>query len=167
MFGKVSGNVSESTHSKSHNSWEAPVRMIAVGVIAAFFRFIQVAGLQIFASNISHKIKIEYFKAVLGKDATWFDSNNPNEIATKIVKETTMIYRGIGDKIGELYNTLFMLLTGYTIAFFISWELTLIIMGATPGVLVAGGIMIKSGMAGVKEEMIAYQQCAGLAEQSL
>jgi hypothetical protein len=40
----------------------------------------------------------------MGKDSAWFDANNPNELATKIVKETEMIYRGTGEKIGGLYG---------------------------------------------------------------
>ena len=108
-----------------------------------------------------------YFRAVLGKDSAWFDKNNPNEMATKIVKEAQMIQRGIGDKIGELYGIMVMILVGYAIAFYLSWELTLMIFGAFPVILLAGLIAAKAGFAGVKEEMVAYQQCAGLAEQSL
>lgn len=33
--------------------------------------------------------------------------------------------------------------------------------------LTAGVIMVKASRLGVEEEMIAYQQCAGMAEQSL
>ena len=80
-----------------------PVRMICVGLIAGFFCTIQNAGLEIFAFSITHKIKMQYFRAVMGKDSTWFDSNNPNELASKIIKETEMIYRGTGQKIGGLY----------------------------------------------------------------
>lgn len=112
-------------------------------------------------------MKINYFRAVIGKDSAWYDNNNPNELATKIVKESQMIFRGIGEKIGELYGIFFQIIVGYSIAFYLSWELTLFIFGAFPVIFVAGGIAAKAGFAGVKEEMVAYQQCAGLAEQSL
>ena len=52
-------------------------------------------------------------------------------------------------------------------AFYIGWEFTLILLGAIPAIMVSGFIMAKAGNAGVQEEMIAYQQCAGMAEQSL
>jgi uncharacterized membrane protein len=78
-----------------------------------------------------------------------------------------MIEKGIGDKIGELYGIVVMLMVGYAIAFFLSWELTLMIFGFFPIILVSGLIAMKANVAGEKEEMIAYQQCAGLAEQSL
>ena len=88
---------------------------------------------------------MEYFKAILGKDSTWFDSNNPNELATKLVKETNMIYRGIGEKIGDLYGILSQVVVGYAIAFTISWECTLIILGGMPVVMIATLISMKAG----------------------
>ena len=138
--------------------------MIVIGFIAGFFKWVQTAGLEIFAFSISHKIKMEYFRAVMGKDSTWFDSNNPNEIATKIVKECAMIYRGVGEKIGMLYAVFAQIIVGITIAFLYSWELTLIIFGAIPVIMVAAIVGVKASTIGVKEELIAYQQCAGLAE---
>jgi ABC-type multidrug transport system fused ATPase/permease subunit len=123
--------------------------------------------LELFADSITYKIKVNYFKSIIGKDSKWFDANNPNELSTKIVKECNMIYRGIGEKIGELYGTFFLFVLGYIFAFFIGWEFTLILLGAIPGVMTAGAIMASAGNAGVKEEMVAYQQCAGIAEQSL
>jgi ATP-binding cassette subfamily B (MDR/TAP) protein 1 len=100
----------------------------------------------------------------MGKDSAWFDEHNPNELSTKIGKECALIQRGIGEKIGELYGTFILFFLGYAFAFYIGWEFTLILLGAIPVIMVAGLIMAKAGQAGVKEEMIAYQQCAGMAE---
>ena len=60
---------------------------MVIGVIAGFFRFIQVMNLEMFSDSITHKIRMKYFQAVLKKDSKWFDANNPNELATKISKE--------------------------------------------------------------------------------
>jgi ATP-binding cassette subfamily B (MDR/TAP) protein 1 len=141
--------------------------MIAVGFIAGTFRFMQVAFLELFADSIAYKIKLEYFKATLRKDSTWFDAHNPNEMGTKIGKECQLIQRGIGEKIGDLYGTAILFVLGYAVAFLIGWEFSLILLGAIPIVLVSGFIMAKAGNSGVAEELIAYQQCAGIAEQSL
>lgn len=93
----------------------------------------------------------------MGKDSTWFDSNNPNELASKIIKETEMIYRGTGQKVGGLYVIISQLIVGMAVSFYISWEMTLLVMGGIPFILVASIIGIKAGLAGVKEEMEAYQ----------
>ena len=78
-------------------------------------------------------------------------------MSTKIGKECALIQRGIGEKIGELYGTVFLFVLGYCFAFFIGWEFTLILLGSIPVIMVAGLIMAKAGKAGVKEEMTAYQ----------
>ena len=49
-----------------------------------------------------------------------------------------------------------MFFVGYILAFFISWKVSLILLGGVPAVMIAGLLLAKSGMAGVKEEMIAY-----------
>lgn len=131
--------------------------MICVGAIAGFFNTIQNAGLEIFAFNIAHKIKMQYFRAIMGKDSAWFDSNNPNELATKIVKETEMIYRGTGVKVGGLYTIISQIIVGLAISFYISWEMTLLVFAGIPFIFVASVIGLKAGLAGVKEEMEAYQ----------
>ena len=65
--------------------------MVIVGVISGIFQFLQTAGFQVFSENIAHRIKIEYFRAAISKDAAYYDEHNPNEMATKISKECEAI----------------------------------------------------------------------------
>ena len=50
-----------------------------------------VFGLNVTASRIAHRIRIEYFRKCLEKDAAFYDLNNPMEMAAKISKEVTVI----------------------------------------------------------------------------
>jgi len=104
--------------------------------------------LENFADSVSYNIKCEYFKAVLAKDATWFDAHNPNEMAGKISQESDMIQKGIGEKIGEVGHTVIVLIIGYILAFTIGWEFTLILLGAIPFLMIAAVIMAKSAQMG-------------------
>jgi hypothetical protein len=45
----------------------------------------------IFAENIAYKIRIDYFRSCLAKDAAFYDDNNPTEMASKISKEVSAI----------------------------------------------------------------------------
>jgi hypothetical protein len=47
--------------------------------------------LAVFAENIAFKIRIEYFKSCLEKDAAFYDDNNPTEMSSKISKEVSAI----------------------------------------------------------------------------
>jgi ABC-type multidrug transport system fused ATPase/permease subunit len=128
-----------------------PVIMMGIGFISSAFKFCQIAGMEAFADSISHKIRMNYFKAVLEKDATWFDANNPNEIASKISTEVDVIQAGIGEKIGELCHAVMTFFIGYIIAFLIGWEYALILLGAIPMMLLSGIIMGKSAKMGMEE----------------
>ena len=95
MFGQSQKSVSVAQHGDGENDspkvWEAPLRMIGVGVFAGTFRFIQIMCLELFADSVVYKIKMNYFKSVMGKDSAWFDAHNPNELSTKIGKECALI----------------------------------------------------------------------------
>ena len=121
MFGQVSGNVNNAAHGSETKTWEAPLQMVAVGAFGGLFRTIQVYGLERFAWSMAHQIKVNYFRAILGKDSTWFDSHNPNELSSKLVKESQMIYRGIGEKVGDLYGVGSQMIVAFLIAFTMSW----------------------------------------------
>lgn len=106
--------------------------MVIVGVIGGVCQFCQTAAFQIFSENISFEIKKKYFWAALQKDASWFDQNNPNELASKISSESQAIARGSGDKVGVVYSALFQSLFGLIAAFVIGWEFALILLCFVP-----------------------------------
>lgn len=75
-----------------------------------------------------------------------------------------MIQKGIGEKTGEIWHTCIVLICAYIICFILGWEFTLILFASIPVLFVGAVIMAKSAQMGTKEEMKAYQQCAGMAE---
>ena len=142
LYGKVTGGATKVENDKERNTYEMPAIMASIGAIAGLAKFCQVACLELFADSISYKIRMNYFKSVLGKDSTWFDANNPNEIASKISTEIDMIQAGIGEKVGEIVHALMTFFVGFALAFYIGWEFSLILMGAFP-VLAFSGIVLK------------------------
>ena len=91
LYGKTTGNSTQAESDKDMNTWAVPVFMMGIGLIAGLFKLMQVAGIEIFSDSVTHKIRLNYFKSVIGKDSSWFDANNPNEIAAKVATETDLI----------------------------------------------------------------------------
>jgi ATP-binding cassette subfamily B (MDR/TAP) protein 1 len=56
---------------------------------------------------------------------------------------------------------------GFTIAFIWGWKLTLILMAFIPLIVIIATIIGKLFVAGVSENLKAYAQSAGYAEQAL
>ena len=130
--------------------------MVAIGVITGIFQFLQTASFQVFSENVSHRIQIEYFRAAIRKDATYYDKRNPNEMASKISKEVEAIQRGSSDKMGQIVGNTLGFVAGFAFAFYWGWEFTLILMGVTPFLSITLTIMIWGFTSGIKDDMKAY-----------
>ena len=107
-------------------------RMGFVAIYTFFSWVIMVFGLNVAASRISYRIKVEYFKKCLEKDATFYDLNNPMEMAAKITKEASTIGAGMGQKIGHVIQGYGAVLAGLLFAFLYGWLITLILFVAFP-----------------------------------
>jgi hypothetical protein len=44
-----------------------------------------------FAENVIFRVKLDYFRKCLEKDADYFDKHNPLELVAKITRETQMM----------------------------------------------------------------------------
>lgn len=101
------------------------------------------------------------------KDAAFFDVQAPTEMASKISKECSAIQRGTGEKIGNTLMAVTSFVAGFIFAFSLSWRMTLILLCAFPFIALLGmgmGVAMQDGFA---EQMRAYAQSAGYAEQAL
>jgi len=141
--------------------------MVYVAFITWVTAFFQIGFLAIFSLQLGAKMKIAYFEAALKKDADFYDVQNPNEMASKISKEIAAVQRGTGEKIGNILMSVSGFGLGFVAAFYFGWKLTLILMAGLPFVLLSGVAMGAMFETGAVENMKAYAQSAGYAEQAL
>lgn len=128
---------------------------------------ISISSLSLFSEAISYKIKVAYFKAAITKDAAFYDEQNPNEMASKINKEAAAVQRGTSEKVGNIVMSIAGFILGYAAAFWFGWILSLILLGGLPFVACSGIAFGASLESGTVEQMKAYAQSAGYAEQAL
>jgi ATP-binding cassette subfamily B (MDR/TAP) protein 1 len=88
MFGHMIDSVGGNSFSMLS---EQAKYMIYIGIGVYFISFLMLSTMSVFSERISFKIKVDYFKQCLAKNAGWLDEKNPNELAPKISKETTAI----------------------------------------------------------------------------
>jgi len=101
-------------------------------------------------------MKVAYFDQALRKDADFYDTQNPNEMASKIAKEVSAVHRGTGEKIGNIMMSASSFILGYIAAFTFGWKLTLILLAGLPAVMLSGVAMGASFETGAIETMKAY-----------
>lgn len=141
--------------------------MSIVGVVSMIVAWFQISCFSYFAESIALKFKIDYFEKILTKDSNWFDQNNPGEMASKISKEVAAVQRGTGEKVGNLTMFVTSFIFGFAFAFFYGWLLTLILCGGIPFLLAVGALFANSLESGFTNQMKAYSQSAGYADQAL
>jgi len=141
--------------------------MTYVGVGAALLSFGFIALYSVFSVRVAHRIQIEYFKAALKKDAAYFDVNNTNQISAKIAKECSAIQRGSGDKTGLIVYGVSSFFIGFGVAFYMGWFMSTLLLVILPLLAIMGGVFASVLGETLKEQMKAYAQSAGYAEQAL
>jgi len=88
-------------------------------------------------------------------------------MASKISSECSAIQRAIGDKFGQILQSIGGVVFGFGISFIWGWKLTLILMAFIPLIAVLGAMIGKLFVAGLQQNLKAYSQSAGYAEQAL
>lgn len=146
---------------------EQALWMVGIGLIVWLTSFAQVSMLQLFAQRMSFKVQIRYFEACLQQDADFYDVNSPASMASKIAKECSAIQRGFGEKVGMLTMSVISFFSSFAFSFFWGWKFTLILFATFPVLALVGVAMAVSMESGQKEQMAAYAQSAGYAEQAL
>eukprot|EP00961_Rhodomonas_salina_P108864 1465104-Rhodomonas_salina.1 len=109
----------------------------------------------------------KYLSAVIRQDIGWYDTNNPNELSSRIAESTQMLEEGISDKLNLLFRFLFQGLVGIGVSFWYSWDMTLVLLALSP--LVGFGTWFMTKATGEAEGLraSAYAKAGGVASETL
>lgn len=89
-----------------------------------------------------YKLKEKYFYTILKQEQSWFDSNNPLEISTKVNSELEDIEQGVGEGVGALLTIVAQCRSGFIFAFLSTWKLTLVMCSVMPVAFVIANIFM-------------------------
>uniref|UniRef100_H0VLE6 ATP binding cassette subfamily B member 1 n=1 Tax=Cavia porcellus TaxID=10141 RepID=H0VLE6_CAVPO len=114
---------------------------IGAGVLIA--AYIQVSFWCLAAGRQIHKIRTQFFHAIMKQEIGWFDVHDAGELNTRPTDDVSKINEGIGDKIGLFFQSLATFLTGFIIGFTRGWKLTLVILAVSPVLGLSAAIWAK------------------------
>ena len=118
-------------------------------------------------NRMCHRLKREYFRTILMQEQGWFDANNPYEFATKVQAQLEQVEFGIGEKFGVIIQMAAQCVSGFVIAFILSWEITLVMLCVSPLVIVIIMILVKALRIGIIMERKIWEKAGGFAEELL
>ncbi|KAJ3092044.1 hypothetical protein HK102_011250, partial [Quaeritorhiza haematococci] len=117
--------------------------------------------------NQVRRIRLKYFESIIRQDLGWFDGADAatGDLTARLTADISLIQDGISEKCGVVAQSIAGFLGGFIIAYWKSWQLSLVITGAVPIIVgAAAGISIiltKSTQAGQK----AYGRAGAVAQQ--
>ena len=141
--------------------------MLYIGIGLFFIGLGQVSSFTQFGVSIGHKTQITYFRSCLEKDAYFYDTQSPTEMASKITKEIGALKKGMGTKVGNAIQAGASFFLGFAFSFYWGWLMNCILLAFVPVIIFAGVLMAAALQSGLTESLKAYSQSAGYAEQAL
>nr|AXS78254.1 multidrug resistance protein pgp-1 [Anisakis simplex] len=134
---------------------------IAVLCVAA----IQVSCYLVACESMNHRIRCEFFKAVVRQNIAWFDENQAGSLTPKLFDNLERIKEGTGDKVALLIQFISQFFAGFIVAFVYDWRLTLIMMSLSPFMVICGAFLAKLMASATAKESENYAVAGGIAEE--
>ncbi|KAM6152196.1 ATP-dependent translocase ABCB1-like [Erethizon dorsatum] len=138
---------------------------IGAGVLIA--AYIQVSFWCLAAGRQIHKIRKQFFHAIMKQEISWFDVHDVGELNTRLTDDISKINEGIGDKIGMLVQSLATFLAGFIVGFTRGWKLTLVILTVSPVLGLSAAVWAKLLSSFTDKELSAYAKAGAVAEEVL
>ena len=142
-------------------------RFLIFGAISFAANFLNICFWSLLGFRLGHKLKRNYFTAILSQEQGWFDANNPFEFATKVQAQLEQIEFGIGDKIGQVLQMFSSCILSFVFAFIISWKIALVMLCVAPFILIDIYFLVTALKTGIIMGRKTWEKAGGLAEEML
>jgi ATP-binding cassette subfamily B (MDR/TAP) protein 1 len=169
IFGKITNALGGGTESDGFldTARDLALDYVYIGLGAWVASYFSYAFWMMTGERLAIRYRINYFKALLRQEIGWYDTLNPNELATRVSDECTYIQNGIGEKVATFIFSISQVLAGLLIGFVKGWQLALVLVGVLPLFSICGTITVKAIQGSVKISSQAYAEAGALAEQAL
>ena len=142
-------------------------RQLYNGAFSFTCYFISIFFWSLVGNKCIYKLKEKYFSIILKQEQSWFDSNNPLEISTKVNAQLEDIEQGIGERAGALLTIISQCIAGFVFAFLSSWKLTLVMCSVMPVAIIVANIFMASMTKGAVLSKKIWGEAGGIIEEIL
>lgn len=114
----------------------------SLGLASQIFGFFQMTAWSMVGENLAIELRLLTFESIVRQEIAFFDQNRSGNILNQLTTQITTIQSGAGEKIALLIMNFSQALTGVAVAFYYSWNLTLVLGTLIPLVLLANGAQV-------------------------
>ena len=119
---------------------------VYLAIVTFITSYLSIASFVYTSERQAQRVRDLYLKAVLRQNIAWFDKTGAGEVATRISSDTLLIQDGIGEKIPLAFTQVATFISGFVIAFWRSYKLTLVLMSVIPLIAASGAFtMVLTG----------------------
>ncbi|KAI6184692.1 P-GlycoProtein related [Aphelenchoides bicaudatus] len=110
-------------------------------------------------------IRKHFLNTVLAQDQQWFEKNNVGKLTQKMTAGIDQIRNGTNDKIAALLQAIVSLFAGLSVAFWLSWQATLIMVLVNPFLMTIVIYSAKTSKKELRKENEAYGEAGSVADE--
>uniref|UniRef100_A0A8B9K1L0 ATP-binding cassette, sub-family B (MDR/TAP), member 5 n=1 Tax=Astyanax mexicanus TaxID=7994 RepID=A0A8B9K1L0_ASTMX len=169
LFAKIIGVFSEpDPEVKRQKALMFSLLFLLVGAVAFLTFFFQGYMFGKSGEILTMRLRSQAFKAILRQDISWFDDHNNavGVLTTKLATDASLVKGAAGSRLGLATNTICALVIAMIVAFFHSWQLTLMILACTP-ILTGANFIQMRAMAGHTSKDQSALEMSGRVSGSL
>ncbi|RYP21473.1 hypothetical protein DL765_002219 [Monosporascus sp. GIB2] len=134
-------------------------RLVCTYVYSTIFTYV--------ALRLTRNLRHAYLRAALSQEISYFDHGCGGSISMQATSNGKLIQNGIGEKLGQIFQTVATFIAAFVLAFVSQWKLTLIIICILPALLIIVGTAAAID-GGLEAKILnAYAQAGAFAEAVL
>eukprot|EP00934_Nitzschia_sp_Nitz4_P006351 Nitzschia sp. Nitz4//scaffold41_size133979//19551//23745//NITZ4_003331-RA/size133979-snap-gene-0.97-mRNA-1//1//CDS//3329551422//6341//frame0 len=142
---------------------ELAYTFMIVGSYALLMATIQTTCFETVAYNASKRLRLEWFRALIRQDPSFFDVHDIGGIASSVGPSVNRYRRGLGRKFGEGIQFTTTSIGGIGYAFYANWSVALVVMCVVPVVSFCAIMVITLNQSKTKRAAAAYSRAGSVA----
>lgn len=167
LFSSSFSDISAAANGGLKQVRELAYTFLIVGAYALVCGLVQTWSFEVLAVNATKKFRLEWFKALLRQDQSFFDVHDIGGIAGQVGVSSNKYRRGMGRKFGEGIQFLTTGIGGIGYGFYASWRVALVVLSVVPFVSVAAIMVLKINQTKGSRAAASYKAASGVAYSSV
>ncbi|XP_065886381.1 ATP-dependent translocase ABCB1-like isoform X2 [Dysidea avara] len=141
------------------------VYFCVMGILAQGFAWLQITLFQFSSERQVRKIRRLFFHAVLRQEISWFDVHSSGELSSRLNNDLEKVSSGIGEKFSFVFQALGVCIGGLVGGFVYVWQLTLLVLGCAPFLILFGAATQWLNLKFTRNEQTQYATAGAIAEE--
>lgn len=137
---------------------------VGIACISGLGSFVENYGSVFVSEHILMRVRHEYMRSLLRQDIGFYDTHRGGEATSKLAETTLALSAGL-EKFPQVARSFCTLIVGFSIGFYTSWKLTLVMMACAPFFAIAIGILVASVSTGEAASQKAYARAGDVASE--